>query len=177
MNACEDFFETVTAGLIISAALEMLSFDTVDNMPSDISMPGAEKLCTLTADERLLCLWKQIYDKFVAFKYNDSTASTSRSDLVVKYSVQLLRMGCFYMEFADAIREEDGRRVLRCWKYMAVMFSNSGNRNYACEAANLLIQYYYVLSPRQASQLLLSKFVNTHGRPGRNIPVDLHMEH
>ena len=60
---------------------------------------------------------------------------------------------------------------------MAVMFSNSGNRNYACEAANLLIQYYYILSPRQASQLFWSRFVNTHGRPGRNIPVDLHMEH
>ena len=86
-------------------------------------------------------------------------------------------MGCFYMEFVDAIREGDGGRVLRCWKYMAVMFSNSGNRNYACEAANLLIQYYYILSPRQASQLLWSRFVNTHGRPGRNIPVDLHMEH
>ena len=100
MNACEDFIETVTAGLIISAALEMLSFDSVDDMPSDISMPGVEELWTLTADERhehLLCLCKQIYDKFVAFKYNDSTASTSRSDLVIEYSVQLLRMGCFYM--------------------------------------------------------------------------------
>ena len=93
---------------------------TVDDMPSDISIPGAEELWTLTADERherLLCLCKQIYDKFVAFKYNDSTASTSRSDLVVEYSVQLLRMGCFYMEFVDAIREGDGGRVLRCWKY------------------------------------------------------------
>ena len=81
------------------------------------------------------------------------------------------------MEFADAIREGDGRRVLRCWKYMVPIFSASGNTNYACEAANLLIQHNYSLSPRMAAQLSCSRFVNVHGRPGKNIPVDLHMEH
>ena len=45
------------------------------------------------------------------------------------------------MEFGDAMREGDGNRVLRCWKYMVVIFSPSGNRNYACEAANLLTSY------------------------------------
>ena len=39
-------------------------------------------------------------------------------DGMCEYSVQLLRMCCLYMEFADAIREGDGGRVLRCWKYM-----------------------------------------------------------
>ena len=41
---------------------------------------------------------------------------------VCEYSVQLLRMCCLYMEFADAIREGDGGRVLRCWKYMLPIF-------------------------------------------------------
>ena len=26
-------------------------------------------------------------------------------------------------------------------------------------------------------QLMWSRFINTHGRPGGNIPADLHMEH
>ena len=35
----------------------------------------------------------------------------------------------------------------------------------------------YTLSPRQSQQLLYSRFINTHGLPGRNIAADLHMEH
>ena len=49
--------------------------------------------------------------------------------------------------------------------------------NYACESFNLLYLHLYALSPRLSNQLMWSRFVNVHGRPGRNIPVDLHMEH
>ena len=35
----------------------------------------------------------------------------------------------------------------------------------------------YILPPCLAQQLLWSRFVNVHGRPGRNVPVDMHMEH
>ena len=73
------------------------------------------------------------------------------------------------MQFADDMREEDGNCVLRCWTYMVVIFSASGNRNYACEAANLLLQYNYTMSTRQSAQLLWSRFVNT-GLPGKKHP-------
>ena len=49
--------------------------------------------------------------------------------------------------------------------------------NYACEAFNLLYQHLYALSPRLSNQMMWSRFINVHGRPGRNIPLDLHMEH
>ena len=58
-----------------------------------------------------------------------------------------------------------------------IIFSTSGNRNYACEAANLLLQYNCTMSPRLLAQLLWSRFVNTQDLPGKNIHVDLHMEH
>lgn len=57
------------------------------------------------------------------------------------------------MEFADSIREGDGGHVLRCWKYMLPIFSASGNTNYACEAANVVVQFTYTLSPRLARQI------------------------
>ena len=53
----------------------------------------------------------------------------------------------------------------------------SSDRNYTLEAFNLLCQYYYLLPPRYAEQLIWSRFVNTHGSCGRNISADLHMEH
>ena len=81
------------------------------------------------------------------------------------------------MEFSDAIREGDGERVLRCWRYLLPIFKASGCKNYACESLHLIYQHSYVLSPRLSSQLLWSRFVNVHGLPGRNIPLDLHGEH
>ena len=49
--------------------------------------------------------------------------------------------------------------------------------NYSIEALFLLAQYHLFLSPRLAQELIWSRFVNTQGWPGRNIPCDLHMEH
>ena len=60
---------------------------------------------------------------------------------------------------------------------MLPLFSGFGNNNYACVAANILVQYFYTLSPQLSAQVLCSHFVNIHGKPGSNIPVDLHMEH
>lgn len=133
---------------------------------------------SLPSGERTKCLEElcaMVYDRFIHFNYNTETATSS--DKVCNYSVQLLRLGCFYLEFVDAICEGDGNRVVRCWKYMIPIFSASGNSNYANEAANLLIQKSYSLSPRLSAQLIWSRFVNVHGRPGKNVPVDLHMEH
>ena len=60
--------------------------------------------------------------------FNTNVRLPTESDGVCEYSVQLLRMCCLYMEFADAIREGDGGRVLRCWKYMLPIFLASGNK-------------------------------------------------
>lgn len=86
-------------------------------------------------------------------------------------------LGCFYLEFCDAIREGDGHRVLRCWRYILPIFLGSHRTNHSCEVLNMLFQHIYELSPRLSSQLLWSRFINVHGYPGKNIPADLHMEH
>ena len=179
MNACEDFITTVTSGLVVAAALNTFELQSVNDCPADHIVLDAESVWTLTDGERREYMNKlcgQVYDKFVHFMFNDDN-EVNTEDKVWRYSVQLLRLGCFYMEFADGIREGDGERVARCWKYMIPMFSASGNTNYACEAANFCLQRSYTLPPRLSAQLLWSRFVNVHGQPGNNIPVDLYMEH
>ncbi len=88
-----------------------------------------------------------------------------------------MSLGCFYMEYSDAIREGDGGRMLRCWRYLLPMFRSSGRKNYALESLNLLVQHDFTLSPKQATKLIWSRFVNTMGLKGTNISNDLHMEH
>ena len=63
------------------------------------------------------------------------------------------------------------------WKYLMVIFRQTNNRNYAKEAVLLLISYNFTSSERIAAQLLTSRFVNTKGREGCNMPCDLHLEH
>ena len=180
VNACEDFVEIITSSLVIATAMTTLRLKSVNDFSSDGVLPGAETVWMLSDNERrgyLNELCGQLYDSFVHITYNDSGKKPARHDKVFEYSVQLLRLCCIYVEFSDAIREGDGVHVLRCWKYMLPIFSASGNKNYACEAANFLLQHTYVLSPRLSAQLLWSRFVNVHGKPGKNISVDLHMEH
>ena len=102
----------------------------------------------------------------------------SSEDGIQIYGKQLLRIGLLYWEYTDAIKEGDGDRLLRCWKYMLVLFINTGRKNYCIEALKMLNQfYYYQLPQRQATQLLYSRFVNVSGLPGHNVRTDLHLEH
>ena len=93
------------------------------------------------------------------------------------YAIQIISIGCFYLELLDAIREGDGERVLTCWRYLLPIFRQSGRKNYSIEAFNLLYQHDYLLTPRQSAELIWSRFINMTGRKGHNIPGDLHMEH
>ena len=123
-------------------------------------------------------LSEAVVSKAICFQFNSSTTSTCTGvDRVQQYAVELHIIGLFYLEFCDAIKEGDGERVLRCWRYMLPIFHNTGRKNYAKEAFNILYLHDYVLPPRLAAQSIWSRFVNVHGCRGRNIPADLHNEH
>eukprot|EP00731_Ephydatia_muelleri_P006704 Em0003g952a len=96
---------------------------------------------------------------------------------VQEYAKETLSLGLLLLEFKDGIREGDGNRVLRCWKYFLLFFRATKHKNYCIEAFNLQMQYYYILPKRYAEQMLWGRFINSEGGPGHNIPADLHMEH
>lgn len=100
-----------------------------------------------------------------------------KPDGVLEYASEVLTLGLFLMEFVDSIREGDGDRICRCWQFFLLIFKETGRKNYAIEAFTLLAQLNFTFSPRMAAQLKWSRTINVHGRPGRNVPCDLHMEH
>ena len=81
------------------------------------------------------------------------------------------------MEFSNAVREGDGFRILRCWRYLMLIFKATNRTNYSGEAFTLLVQYHFLFSKRVAMQLIWSRTINVHGRPGKNVSCDLHCEH
>ena len=105
--------------------------------------------------------------------------SVNRADVdgVFNYACEVVNLGLLWHCYHDAIREGDGDRVMLIWKFLLLVFKAFRRKNYSLEAAILLLQNQYFLSPRKAAQLRWSRFVNTRGRGGCNIPCDLHMEH
>lgn len=164
---------------ILSAALSMLEMNSLKDTPSMNAMPDAQNVWMESSDERKAILnrtCKHIVGKCVNFSFHGESINRE-SDHVTEYSKYLLGLGCFYLEYSDPIREGDGNRILCCWRFLLPIFLGSGRTNYSCEVLNMLFQHMYELSPRLSAQLLWSRCINVHGRQGKNIPADLHMEH
>ena len=98
-------------------------------------------------------------------------------DGVFKYASAVLNDGLLLLELRDAIHEGDGERILRCWRFMLLYFRATGHTKYALEAFNLMAAVKATASSRIAKQITWSRTVNTRGKKGQNIPVDLFMEH
>ena len=177
-NACDDFFQHIIHSHIVAAAQRMLCMSNLDDIPSGDALDRPEDVWMLPTAERrdvLKKVCKQVVDSFVKFSFNDD--QSSNDDHVLKYAQQILSLGCFYLELCDAVKEGDGERVLRCWKYLLPIFLASGRTNYSREVLSMLYQHKYGLSQRCSHELLYGRFINVHGRQGKNIPADLHMEH
>ena len=179
-NACEDFIEMFTSSQISAAALTLFGMKSLDDTPDTSILPESMWMeSKKKRKEFLINQCQKVYDTFISLS-NESSSSAyvhNAKDGVSSYAIQLLRIGALYMEFADGIREGDGERVLRCWRYFLPIFRASHSTNYSCEAVRLLYGQAYALSPRLSNQVKWGRFVNVHGLPGRNIPLDLHMEH
>jgi len=93
--------------------------------------------------------------------------------------MKYFHLDCFLMEYIDSIKEGDGDRILRCWRYMVLLFKVSNKTKYPVEAYNLLAHYQYLFSERMCKQLLWSHLhtVNVHGKTDKNILMYLHMKH
>lgn len=183
MNSYEDFLLVVGIGHILSAAMKQLGMTDIEDTPTEI-LPS--NLADIGQDEkrRVMSTFIDAFiEKFVNLdilrerSHKPVQPKPSSTDGVFEYAREVLTLSLLHGEFHDAIREGDGDRVLRCWKFFLLYFKASRRVNYAIEALTLVVQYHLLLPDRLAQQLLWSRFINTHGKEGRNIPCDLYMEH
>ena len=160
MKGTEDFLFMVLHAHVIAAAKVILASEQVGT-PAELA--------------------KLIVEKYVmiSLKSDDShtSASTESEDGVQMYAKELLSLALLWHEYHDSVKEGDGERVVRCWKFLLLVFKASQFHHYSKEAVRLLLNDLYILSPRQRAQLKWSRFINTHSQVGCNIPGDLHMEH
>ena len=143
------------------------------------STRSVEKLLKILASQRTSARPKghACKSKTPSRKTHPSQAADECSDLVLEYASETLTLGLFLMEFIDAIREGDGHRIIQCWRFFLLLFKASNRKNYSIEAFTLLCQFHFIFSECMKQQLVWSRTVNIHGCPGKNVSMDLHMEH
>ena len=115
--------------------------------------------------------------KFTAHSHASQAVKKVAPDGVYNYASAVLNDGLLLLEFKDAIREGDGRRIIRVWKVLMPYFHYARHKNYKHEAFLLMSYVNACVSPLIATQMVWSRVVNVRGGSSHNIPLDLHMEH
>ena len=143
--ASEDFILLLTEAHIVAAAMTVFGMASVDNKPS-LEMFNATNESSLERRKILGKATDLIVKKFVDLSCQNLMDDSSNKeqgidrddDQVQAYASKLLTLGLLLMEFSDGIREGDGVRILRCWKYFLLLFKANNRTNYSIEALNLL---------------------------------------
>ena len=139
VNACEDFFVLVVTTHVLAAAMKLLQMDSLEAVLSSSLVPSDLWLQTSERQSGLRSVCRAVVDKFINFSFLLSPGKAiKQTDKVFTYACQTLSVGMFYTEFRDAIREGDGNRILRCWRYLLPLFKASSRKNYSLKTLYLL---------------------------------------
>ena len=116
-----------------------------DRPGTELFPEGCTNLKPLQRWNLLKLAVSKIVEQFVDISY--PTPITEKDNHVQAYAKEVLSPGLLLMEFIDAVREGDGERIVRCWKYFLPLLKSSDHTNYSIEAFNLLLELEYVMSP------------------------------
>ena len=120
---------------VLVAAMLKFGMKSLEDTPSEnVVGQNVWMLDNAKRKELLNQLSRSVISSFTDLEYHCEQQNTTSTDAVFEHSRQLLSIGMFYMYFRDAIKEGDGSRVVRCWRYMLPMFYFSSRKNYANEA-------------------------------------------
>lgn len=139
VKATEDFLLVVLHAYVVAAARACIENEA---MPTSVSLTS-----------------EKIVSKYIKICLSDTEQSEEGiTDMVVNHSTDFLTLSLLWYGFHDSIKEGDGNRILRYWKFLLPLFQQEGHYNYTKEAFNLIVQSL-VLSPRKVCELKWSHTV------------------
>jgi len=154
LKAAEDFLLVVLHAHIVAAAEVILSQQSISSVGKlaeeivnkylNINIPSVEELRRIAAERKQPAAQRRANNQGAKRKKQQQSSNTS-NDGVCLYAREVLSIGLIWHEFHDAVKEGDGERVTRVWKFLLLVFKNSGRKNYSLEALNLFLQEQYTL--------------------------------
>ena len=98
-------------------------------------------------------------------------------DDMFNHRCSFLEYGMLILNFFDAIKEGDGKRTFRCWKFQLPYLRNDlGSTKHALEALGMICQVYALLPPKHAHELVWNRTALLKSGLRHNIPLDLLLE-
>ncbi len=167
MNDVDEQHENLRQGIVAANAnrrLECRVCQKVYRYPKALSNHESQKHGIETTEQE------------VSFTHEDQCTAKVNEDTVFNYACIWLSFGLFIRNFDDAVKEEDGQRIVRCWKFLMLIFKAHGHPKYALAAFQMQANILASLSPQEAHQLIWNRTVNNKGGRGNNISLDLKLE-
>ena len=173
MKAAEDYLEVTLCAHVVTAAKQMMkTLNVLDcKAVAKAVVEKFVKICLPSTEKTSYPPNNDSVDDCI-----DDGLDNNVDDSVYSYATDFLTLGLLWHGYHDAVRTGDGNRIMTYWKLLTFIFKKEGHFNYAKEGFNILAQSL-LLSPQKIAELKWCRTVNTIGRPGKNIPVDLHIEH
>jgi hypothetical protein len=100
----------------------------------------------------------------------------SLTDRRYEHTMALLWHGLNYKIRVDAIRENDGPRIITHWRFDLIDLFNKHHPKYVIMAAKLLLNVSGGGSERLAKQLMWNRTINVNGGRGKNVSKDFYNE-
>ena len=167
VNDNREFLQFITHGYVVLAAMDVLGVDALQKFP--VGIPSQQAPMEVK-QAYLQGIASAVVDKFV-FPHgvlpSDSHPTDHQADYKQNYICALLREGLLDMAMLNAVKEGDGERIMRHWRYDFVYFSINRHHNYRLLSMSfrLIAQVYALLTPRMAARVIHNRTVNIHGGP------------
>ena len=106
----------------------------------------------------------------------DNQEESKLTDDKYDYGTLTLSLGLLLRNADDAVKEGDGERLCRVWKFLTFLYRATGNTKYALAGLRLTACQLGLLTPRKAHQLKWNRFAASKCGPGKRKSRDLRLE-
>ncbi|XP_072019454.1 uncharacterized protein [Amphiura filiformis] len=167
VNDNREFLKFITHGYVVLAAMQVLGIDEFEESP--VGIPSQQDPVEVR-QAYLQEISTAIVDRFV-FPHgvlpSGSCSTDHQEDYKYNYICAVMREGLLDIARLDAVREGDGERIIRHWRYDFVHFHAYNHPNYRLISFRMIAQIYALLTPRMAARVMHNRTVNVHGGVGR----------
>lgn len=108
---------------------------------------------------------------------SEASSSGNKEDHKFNYGCVTISLGLLLRNADDAVREGDGERIIRVWKFLMPLFKLHNHQKYALAALRMQAEMYSLLTGSLAHELKWNRTVSNHGGRGRHLSRDLRLEH
>ncbi len=176
-NQMSEIFDTYVSGTLSGVTDEKESIETLADQNT---LPCRALGCSKTF-KYSKCRVNHENQKHDLYIMDDKSGQESEEtkpteDHIFNYGCIHISLGLMLRNAEDAVKEGDGLRLLRAWKFFTYLFHLKGHNKYALAGLRLIASVEGLLTPRQAHRLTWNRFAGKKGGKGKRISRDLRVE-